>query len=97
MFDNTLLCDEVWIQEPKEGQADTRYYLKSNRMDDNQNPVMLKPVGNKLYQLTRAFHLYNFAPNQVDYHQPCTYMIAGLLEQTGQLKLTFHMIQQIWD
>ena len=68
MFDNTLMCDEVWIDNPRPGQADTRYYLKSNLLDDQLKPIMLKPDGKKLYQLTRAFHLYNFPHNQVDYH-----------------------------
>ena len=97
MLDNTLHCDEVWIKEPKPGQADTRYRMVSNSVDEHGKPVLVTPVGPSLYQLTRAWHINNFPEHQVDYHQPCTYMLAGLLDKTRQHKLTFYMMQQVWE
>lgn len=33
MFDNTLELDEVWIRQPRPGQVECRYFIKTNQVN----------------------------------------------------------------
>ena len=68
MFDNTLECDEVWVKKPKSGQAECRYFIKTNQVDEAGEVQYIRPVGPSLLQLTRAWHVHNFPRHQVEYH-----------------------------